>query len=151
MTILVPALKSSQFIKPTLDTPYHIDFEWWNKADRDLRVYLQSHLCEAHRQVYSDASANDSIDWIDSQTAEVKPIDGILYQLRVHCSQQPDYITEFTSVVDAVFRVFLVNDNQPLSVRQLGERIGKDPELILKTISGKTVYKGLRPFTPDGK
>ena len=151
MTILVPALKSSQFIKPTLDTPYHIDFEWWNKVDRDLRVYLKSHLCEAHRQVYGDASADDTIDWIDMQTAEVKPIDGILYQLRVHCSQQPDYITEFTSVVDAVFRVFLVNDNQPLSVRQLSERIGKDPELILKTISGKTVYKGLRPFTPDGK
>jgi hypothetical protein len=151
MTTFVPALKSSRFVKPTLDTPYHIDFEWWNKADRDLRVYLQSHLCEVHRELYGDASAHDAIDWVDTQTAEVKPIDGILYQLRVHCSQQPDYITEFTSVVDAVFRVFLVNDNQSLSVRQLGERIGKDPDLILKTISGKTVYQGLRPATDGGE
>lgn len=147
MTTLVPALKPSRFIKPTLDTPYHIDFEWWNKADRDLRVYLKSHLCEMHREIYAESSANDSIDWVDAQIAEVKPIDGILYQLRVHCSQQPDYITEFTSVVDAIFRVFLVNDNQPLSPRQLGERIRKDPDLILKTISGKMVYKGIRPAT----
>lgn len=151
MTTPVPVVKPSRFIKPTPDTPYHIDFEWWNKADRDLRVYLKSHLCEMHRELYSNSSTDETIDWVDAQTAEIKPIDGILYQLRVHCSQQPDYITEFTSVVDAVFRVFLVNDNQPLSPRQLGERIGKDPDLILKTISGKTVYKGLRPATEAGE
>jgi hypothetical protein len=145
MTTSVPVIKPSRFIKPTLDTPYHFDFEWWNKADRDLRVYLKSHLCEMHREMYSNSPTDEKIDWVDAQTAEIRPMDGILYQLRVHCSQQPDYITEFTSVVDAVFRVFLVNDNQPLSPRQLGERIGKDPDLILKTISGKTVYKGLRP------
>ena len=48
-------------------------------------------------------------------------------------------------LVHAVFRVFMVNDNQPMNTRELGERIGKDPELILRTISGKTVYQGLRP------
>jgi len=146
----VPALKPSRFIKPTLDTPYHIDYEWWNKAGRDLRVYLKSHLCELHREMYADPSVDDQIDWVDARTADVKRIDGILYQLRVHCSRQPDYITEFTSVVDAVFRVFLVNDNQSLSPHQLGERIGKDPELILKTLSGKMVYKGLRPAGEGG-
>jgi hypothetical protein len=151
MTVLVPALKPSRFIKPTLDTPFHIDFDWWHKADCDLRVYLKSHLCDYHRELYSDPSLDDKMDWVDAQTAEVTRIDGILYQLRIHCSQQPDYITESTSLVDAVFRVFLVNDNQPLSPRQLGERIGKDPDLILKTISGKTVYKGLRPATEGGE
>jgi len=141
----VPALKVSRFIKPNPDTPYHIDFDWWNKADRDLRVYLRSHLCAVHREMYAESLANTTIDWVDPQIAEVKPMDGILYQLRLHCSQQPDYITDQTSVVDAVFRVFLVNDNQPMSPRELGERIGKNAELILKTISGKTIYKGLRP------
>jgi hypothetical protein len=147
MTTPVPALKPSRFIKPTPDTPYHIDFDWWNRADRDLRVYLKSHLCEAHRALYAESSSDESVDWVDTQTAEIKPIDGILYQLRTHCSLQPEYITESTSVVDAVFRVFLVNDDQPLSPRQLGERLHKDPDLILKTISGKTVYQGLRPAT----
>jgi len=141
----VPALKVSRFIKPNPDTPYHIDFDWWNKADRDLRVYLRSHLCPVHREMYAESLADTTMDWVDPQTAEVKPLDGILYQLRLHCSQQPDYITDQTSVVDAVFRVFLVNDNQPKSPRELGERIGKNADLILKTISGKNVYKGLRP------
>ena len=144
MTTPVPALKPSRLIKPTLDTPYHIDFDWWSKAGRDLRVYLKSHLCDLHREMYAEASA-DSVDWVDAHTAEVKPIDGILYELRTHCSLQPDYIHDLTSVVDAVFRVFMVNDNQPMNPRELGERIGKDPELILRTISGKTVYQGLRP------
>lgn len=148
MTIPVPAIKP-RFTKPTIETPYHIDFEWWNKTGRDLRVYLKSHLCDLHREMYADPSVNDKIDWVDAQTAEVKRIDGILYQLRIHCSQQPDYITEATSLVDAVLRVFLVNDNQPLSPRQLGERIGRDPDLILKTIGGKTVYTGLRPAAAD--
>jgi hypothetical protein len=144
MTTFVPALKPSRLIKPTLDTPYHIDFDWWNKADRDLRVYLKSHLCDLHREMYAEASA-EPVDWVDAHTAEVKPIDGILYELRTHCSLQPDYIHDLTSIVDAVFRVFRVNDNQPMNTRELGERIGKDPELILRTISGKTVYQGLRP------
>ena len=144
MTTPVPALKPSRFIKPTVDTPYHIDFDWWTKASRDLRVYLKSHLCDVHREMYAEASA-DPVDWVDAHTAEVKPIDGILYELRTHCSLQPDYIHDLTSVVDAVFRVFMVNDNQPMNPRELGKRIGKDPELILRTISGKTVYQGLRP------
>ena len=144
MTTPVPALKPSRFIKPTVDTPYHIDFDWWTKASRDLRVYLKSHLCDVHREMYAEASA-DPVDWVDAHTAEVKPIDGILYELRTHCSLQPDYIHDLTSVVDAVFRVFMVNDNQPMSPHELGKRIGKDPELILRAISGKTVYKGLRP------
>ena len=145
MTDPVPASKTLRFIKPSLDTPYHIDFGWWDKADRNLRIYLKSHLCAVHREVYAESSADRPIDWVDPYTAEVKQLDGILYQLRTHCSPQPGYITNDTSVVDAVFRVFLVNENQPLSPRELAERIGKDPELILKTISGKTVYKGLRP------
>ena len=149
MTDSVPALKTLRFIKPSLDTPYHIDFDWWDKADRNLRVYLKSHLCAVHREVYAESSADQPIDWVDPYTAEVKQLDGILYQLRTHCSQQPGYITHDTSVVDAIFRVFLVNENRPQSARELAERIGKDPELILKTISGKTVYKGLRPVAED--
>jgi len=140
-----PLAKVSRLIKPTLDTPYHIDFDWWTSAGRDLRVHLKSHLCELHREMYAELAADELIDWVDPRTAEVKSIDGILYQLRTHCSQQPDYITNHTAVVDAIFRVFLVNNNQPMTPRELAERIGKDPELILKLLSGKTVHEGLRP------
>ncbi len=147
----VPAIKPSRLLKPTLDTPYHIDFDWWNKASQDLHVQLRSHLCTVHRELYRDQTADTRVDWVDPTTAEVKSIDGILHTLRTHCSQQPDYITAQTSVVDAVFRVFLVNDNQPMTSRELSERIGKDAELILKTLSGKTVYQGIRPVVEGAK
>ncbi len=147
----VPALKLSRALKPTLDTPYHIDFDWWTKASQDMHVQLRSHLCPVHREMYRDQAPDVQVDWVDPTTAEVKRIDGILHELRTHCSQQPDYITAQTSVVDAVFRVFLVNDNQPMTPRELSERIGKDPDLILKTISGKTVYQGIRPVSEGAK
>jgi hypothetical protein len=138
--------KSARSLRPTLDTPFHIDYDWWNKADRDLRVYLRSHLCAEHRAQNTEFGLDaEMIDWIDPQTAEIKRMDGLVLQMRTHCAQQPDYITEHTSIVDAAFRVFLTNDNQPLTPQQLAERIERDAETILKTLGGKQVYQGLRP------
>jgi hypothetical protein len=36
--------KPSPLLKPTLDTKYHIDYKWWDRAEEDLRTYLISHL-----------------------------------------------------------------------------------------------------------
>ena len=69
----------------------------------------------------------------------------VVQLMRNHCSQRPDYIAEHTSIVDAVFRIFLVNDNEPLTARQLADRIEREPEIVLKTLAGKQVYQGLRP------
>lgn len=138
--------KQARSLRPTLETPFHIDFEWWNKGDRDLRVYLRSHLCAEHRAQLAEYGADgDMIDWIDPQTAEVKRRDGLVQLMNTHCAFQSDYITEHTSIVDAAFRVFLVNDNAPLTPRQLAERIDRDAETILRTIGGKQVYQGLKP------
>lgn len=143
---MITTPKLARSLRPTLDTPFHVDYEWWNKADRDLRVYLRAHLCSDHRAQLGDGGQDvEMIDWIDPQTAEVKRRDGLVQVMRTHCSQQPDFITEHTSIVDAVFRVFLINDNEPLTPKQLGEYIGREAETVLKTIGGKQVYQGLRP------
>ena len=142
-----PVPAQSPFVKPTLDTRFHIDYEWWQRAERELGVYLQSHLCEHHREVFEGYDGEQEIDWIDPVTAEVTRVNGVQHALRVHCSQQPDYITEHTSLVDAVFRVFLANGNQPLAASELAEAISRpsDADTILRTLSGRRVYKGLRP------
>jgi hypothetical protein len=144
--MITTTLKPARSLRPTLDTPFHIDYDWWTKADRDLRVYLRSHLCAEHRAQNAEFGLDaEMIDWIDPQTAEVKRMDGLVLQMRTHCARQPDYITEHTSIVDAAVRVFLTNDNQPLTPKQLAERIERDAETILKTLGGKQVYQGLRP------
>jgi hypothetical protein len=48
-------------------------------------------------------------------------------------------------VVDSIFRVFLANGNIALSPRELADRIGRPASLILKTLSGGQIYKGIRP------
>lgn len=138
--------KPPRLLRPTLDTPFHIDYRWWDKAGRNLRIYLRSHLCAEHRALYANSNTDvEEIDWIDPQTAEVRRMDGMQLLMQSHCSRQPDFITEHTSIVDAAFRIFLINGNEPLNPLQLADRINRDPETILRTIGGKQVYQGLRP------
>ena len=144
-----PKFKPSRLIKPTLDTPFHIDYEWWNREDRELRVYLRSHLCPEHRAVFEEHLDTEKIDWIDEDTAEVTRVDGLQHVLRIHCSLQAGYIESHTSLVDAIFRIFLANNNKPLTPAELGARIKRDPAVILRTLSGPRVFKGLRPFVDD--
>ncbi len=135
-------------LRPTLDTLFHIDYSWWNKEDRDLRLYLRSHLCAEHRAQLAEADLDDDmIDWIDPNTAEVKRTDALVLLMRTHCARQPEFIGDHTGIVDAAFRVFLTNDNQPLTSRQLAEQINRDADTILRTIGGKQVYQGIRSIS----
>jgi hypothetical protein len=138
---------STQLIKPSLKTPFHIDYGWWERESRELRIYLLTHLCPEHRAQFESIATTEMIDWVDTETGEVQQVDGLQHVLRTHCSQQPGYLEEHTSVVDAIFRVFLANGNQPLNAVDLAERIGRKGQgtMILKTISGVRVYKGIRP------
>ena len=132
-------------VKPTLDTPFHIDYGWWERKKLHLGVELCAHLCQEHRAVFSEHFDMEKIDWIDEKTGEVTRVDGLQHVLQVHCSKQPDYINEHLSLVEAVFRVFLANGNMPLTCRELGSIIGRPPERILGTLAGRQVYKGIRP------
>ena len=137
--------KPDPLTKPTLDTPFHIDYDWWQRQNRELRVYLRSYLCAEHQAVFENHPNVDEIDWIDDDTAQVTRVDGLQHILRIHCSMQQGFISPQTPLVDAVFRVFLTNNNKPLTPAELGIRVKRTPALILKTLSGIRVYKGLRP------
>ncbi len=134
-----------QLVKPTLDTPFHINLDWWQRSGRELRVELRSHLCAEHRLIYADHYDTEVIDWVDPRTGEVSRVDGLHHVVREHCSRQPDFIGDQLSTVDAIFRVFLANGNVPLTPRELAKIVGKMPETILRTLAGGTVYKGLMP------
>lgn len=132
-------------VRPTLDTKFHIDFGWWEKADRDWEVYLRSHLCPQHQAAYADMETSALVDYVDPATAEVTRVPGIQNIVITHCSKQPGYITPQTSLVHAVFRVFLANGNSPLSSQELAKRLGRPAPTILRTLSSPRVYKGIRP------
>lgn len=137
--------KRASLIKPLVDTPFHIDFDWWKKNERDWHVYLRSLLCADHREAFANAEEGQTIDWVDPVTAEVKPVDGVQNTLMSHCVKQPDFLTEQTALVEAVFRLFLTNGNIPMSSGELGNRLNRPPATILRTLTGGRVYKGIRP------
>jgi hypothetical protein len=136
----------THLVKPTLANRFHIDYSWWQRNEREWRVYLLSHLCPEHRAALESLPADSLLDWVDPDTGEVRRIDGIQHALITHCSLQPDYISPTTSLVDSVFRVFLANGNTPLTAAELAERINRPATTILKTLSGNRVYKGILPI-----
>jgi hypothetical protein len=143
----MPEGKRFSLVKPNVNTPFHIDFEWWKKNERDWHVYLRSLLCADHQEAFSNMDEGETIDWVDPQTAEVKQVEGVQNALMTHCVRQPDFLTEQTALVEAVFRLFLTNGNIPMSSQELGGRLNRSPETILRTLAGPRVYKGLRPFS----
>jgi len=124
--------KHFSLIRPTVDTPYHIDFDWWKEHDNNWHVF-------------QNQDEGVLIDWVDPVTAEIRQVDGIQTTLMNHCVKEPGFLTANTAMIDAIFRVFLSNGNHPMSPLELSDKIGKSADTILKTISGFQVYKGIRP------
>jgi hypothetical protein len=141
----VTEVKRMSLVKPTLQTLYHIDFDWWSKSDRDWRVYLRSYLCPEHQKAFANVDVDYQVDWVNPETGEVRSVDGLQHILTTHCAKQEGFINEQSALVDAVFRIFLANGNQPLSAEELARRLGRQPMIILRTLSAGHVYKGLRP------
>lgn len=136
--------KPSALIKPTLETKFHIDYDWW-KSD-ELRVYLLSHLPPDKRTHFQTKTTDDEVlDYVHPDTGEILRVDelGLALQEAAH---QSDFINTHTSLVDSVFRVFLANGNLPLSALELAQLTGRDAQTILKTVGGLKVYMGLRPY-----
>jgi len=133
-------------LKPTAKTLFHIDFDWWKDNERDWQIFLRSLLCPEHQEAFVGVEDGEMIDWIDPQTAEVKSVDGIQHALMSHCAKLPDFTGERTALVEAIFRIFIVNGNIPMSAENIAEKLGRPLSTILKTISGPRIYRGIRPF-----
>jgi hypothetical protein len=139
----VPAL--ARFIKPTLDTPFHIDYNWWVEQGLDLNVQLLQHLSPELREVYTGQRLGDKIDLIDWETGEVRQVEGLQYLIATRCSKDPGYIMQAPTLLEAIFRAFLSNGNHPLTPRALAPLVGHTSEQVLRVLSGSIVRKGLRP------
>lgn len=146
-----PRVIPQRLIKPTPDTPFRIDLDWWKREGQDFRAYLMSHLCSEHRDQFLAHPETAEIDWVDPETAEIRRVDGLWHVLLQHCSRQPDFITPQTPLTDAVFRLLLMNNNRPMTPQEIAQSLRawthrwEDPRKILQTIGGRAVHRGIRP------
>lgn len=136
--------KPSAVIKPTLDTKFHIDYEWWQRENNDLRAYMLSQLPAEQREKFGEVSEDKIVDYVDPQTGEVIRLDELGLAIQ-EAAKRPDFLNPQTSLVDCVFRVFLANGNKARSPKELEEDTSRDAKTILKTFGGLTVYRGIRP------
>lgn len=140
--------KKFSLVKPTVKTPFHIDFDWWRENDRNWHIELRGLLCDEHQKVFSEIPEDQMIDWIDPETAEIKQMDGLQNTLITHCAQQDDFLDDHTALVDAVFRILLANGNAPITPDELEGMMHRPADVILRTLAGPRVYKGIRPYIP---
>lgn len=138
-------IKRPSLVKPVLDTPFHIDFSWWRQNDREWSVYLRSLLGDEYADQLTEIEGGERYDWVDPQTAEVQRVDALQYVMMRHFARNRDLFEEGTSLVEAIFRVFLKNGNMPMNSEQLAEILERPATTILRTLSGGRVYRGIRP------
>ena len=138
------ASKRFSLVRPTLQTLYHIDFQWWSQSDRNWRVYLRNYLSPEDQQLFQGDN-EERVDLIDPETAEVHQVDALQHILITRYANREDFIPPNASITEAIFRLFLANGNVPMTVIELAEKLGRPPATILGMLSGRQVYKGIRP------
>lgn len=131
--------------KPTIDTRFHIDYSWWETSGRSYRLYLLEQLCDECKRRFASHRATETVDWVDPDTGEVTEADALLQCLKSMCANDPDFIDPRIPLAAAAFRLLLINDNRPMSPREMSEVITwKTPDMILGTLGGRNIYLGIR-------
>ncbi len=132
--------------RPSLDTKFHIDYDWWKTNGKDIRVAVRGQLCPDCQTRFPDHRNSESVDWVDPDTAEVIRTDALLQTLRSDCASKPGFIGKNNSIVTNIFRVFLLNANLPLTPNELhGQMPWVGADAILRTLASGAVFMGLRP------
>ena len=135
-------------VKPIIQTPFYIDFNWWSQSEHNWKVILTSYLSPEHQQALAEMGQDETFDLIDPKTAEVRQVEALQYLLMTHYANRSEFITESSSLVESIFRLLLANGNRPMTPEEMTEKLGRSPQLILQILAGKQIYRGLRPYVP---
>lgn len=134
-----------KYIKPTLNTKFHIDFSWWEKQGQNLAAFLRNHACSSCQDQIED-SRGQMFDWVSPETGEVHQINILWYIISTQCGDDSTYVDPRVPLTSAIFRAFILNNNIPLTPIEIYEKIQKkSPETILRTIGARRTYKGIKP------
>jgi small subunit ribosomal protein S1 len=140
-------------------TEFHVDFDWWRRNGQNYRGGeseferdLKSLLCPEHK----DAAKGLGIGQIDPATKERTYQFNVRHVVITHCAKRPNFISDAGDLIpEKVFRLFLQNENLPMSAEEIGSRLSIHPEGILQSLIRDFgtnhkygPYKGIRPYSP---
>ncbi len=125
-------------------TRWFIDFGWFQQNSRSIPTLVKSRLCAKCRKQ------------LEIEGKEPANIEELLSTIKDCCGNGADFITGQLPILESVFRFFLANGNQPLTLeelrKQLSEKRGGDTsrtsEGILSRLLKSDQFYGLQP-APD--
>jgi hypothetical protein len=144
---------------------YYIDMGWFEQNQRSFRVVAEKRFCPGCKSKLG-TETEERLPTIDSKTGRVvyetrKVAFGSnpLSVIRSCCARERNYITSDMPVLEALFRVFLLNGNQPVELEVIREELsqwfpltsrphGYSTQLLRRLIEGDNNY-GLSEFVPQ--
>lgn len=149
---------------PAEPKKYYIDTNWYDKAGRSFRTVVEKRFC-ASCKAKLGTETEERLPVIDPKSGRVVyetrtvPFgSNPLAVIRGCCGKERGYITADMPVLEAVFRVFLLNGNQPAELETVRDELsqwftltlkshGYSPDLLARLIANDDYY-GLREFVP---
>jgi hypothetical protein len=135
-----------KLFRPTENTPFHIDYSWFEKNGQDVNVLIYKCLTPEQQERLAGVPADEALDFVDEDTGEVRRVTRAMQIIRTERADDPTFISSRLPVAESVFRIFLLNDNQPLTPIELAARVGRKPSEIVAQLGGRAVYNGIRPI-----
>lgn len=131
--------------RPTSDTPFHVDWSWFERNNLDAQSVIRNQLTESCRHRLEGREVTE-VDHIDPATGEVFRLDTLREAILAECQWEADYISEDLPLAQAILRLFLATNNQPLTPVELAHRLNRhDPDTILRVLTAKGVDNGIVP------
>ena len=133
--------------RPTIDTPFHIDWGWFERNNLSAQSAIYNQICETHRhEVAPDAT--EPVDYIDPATGEVFPMDPMREMILSLCQWEDDYITGEMPVNQALFRLLLATNNRPITPSEMASHLKRvDANTLLRLLTSGSVSYGIVPHS----
>ncbi|HEX5414607.1 MAG TPA: hypothetical protein VFZ25_03000 [Chloroflexota bacterium] len=140
---------------------YYIDERWFTENNKSFRTFAQARMCPQCRKKLG-TEVQERVPTVDARSRVIYEVRAVPFgsnptsEIRKHCSKESGYITAETPLLEALFRVFLANGNQPIDAEQIQEQLatyvppsekpnGYRPELLTRVLESPNNY-GLRLF-----
>jgi len=129
-------LDTSRSIDSTPDTVeaapfYHIDPSWFDENNLSFEDVVRARMCDACR-VKIGQEVEDRAPVFDKATGRMKfEVQHSTYGsdplkvIREHCGRAKNYIHRDMPTLEAIFRVYLANSNQPMPLEHVREQLAE--------------------------
>jgi len=111
------------------ETRYFIDQSWYKTAGRSFSAMALSRVCASCKSKLGTEKeervpvANPQTGKVTFELRKVTYGANPLVVIRDCCSSAKDYTTPHMPIMEIVFRIFLANANQPLTLEELRQQI----------------------------